>query len=316
MARFIDEDELEQEAPKSAPKEVPEDGPQPVQEEVNGRKRLGKRSPATKRLKRNKIIGSNGVAGPTANDQRKRLTIVSGVCAALAVGGLGLGAYQTAQARYYIDNYESNLVELVCVQSNVKAGDAIDSANLTVTKVPKQFAPADGCTASQASQIVGHRAVTNLTAGNPISLSCIQASPIASNITKAPDEGKIAYMVSLDATSSMSPLLHVGDKVNVLTGTQGSGSSVFAEGVKILALDSNMSSASQSEQNGYSTVTLELTEAQASDLYTLTNINGGSIKLIAPPEVDQNGNVTTGAWGTGSEAAPATYKDAATTSTN
>ena len=107
-------------------------------------------------------------------------------------------------------------------------------------------------------------------------------------------------MVALDGSASMSPLLHVGDVVDILTGSDGTETDYVAEKVKILALDATMSDSSEAS-GGYSTVTLELTSEQAKELYTITNVSGGSIKLVAPAAVDDEGNVETGAYGTGDQ---------------
>lgn len=250
----------------------------------------------TKRLKQDKI----GRKQPPVVDQRRRLTVVSGVCAALAVAGLGLGAWQTATARQYAETYESNLVEVVSTQADVAAGDMIEASNLVTVKVPKSLAPADAVKADEGGLIAGHRACANITAGNAISASTVQASAVASTITHAPDSDKVAYMVALDGSASMSPLLHVGDVVDILTGSDGNETDFVAEKVKILALDAAMSNSSEAS-GGYSTVTLELTSEQAKELYTITNVSGGSIKLVAPAAVDDEGNVDTGAYGTGDQ---------------
>lgn len=250
----------------------------------------------TKRLKQDRI----GRKQPPVVDQRRRLTVVSGVCAALAVAGLGLGAWQTATARQYAETYESNLVEVVSTQADVAAGDVIETSNLVTVKVPKNLAPADAVKADESGLIAGHRACANITAGNAISASTVQASAVASTITHAPDSDKVAYMVALDGSASMSPLLHVGDVVDILTGSDGNETDFVAEKVKILALDAAMSNSSEAS-GGYSTVTLELTSEQAKELYTITNVSGGSIKLVAPAAVDDEGNVDTGAYGTGDQ---------------
>lgn len=250
----------------------------------------------TKRLKQDKI----GRKQPPVVDQRRRLTVVSGVCAALAVAGLGLGAWQTATARQYAETYESNLVEVVSTQADVAAGDVIEASNLVTVKVPKSLAPADAVKADESGLIAGHRACANITAGNAISASTVQASAVASTITHAPDSDKVAYMVALDGSASMSPLLHVGDVVDILTGSDGNETDFVAEKVKILALDAAMSNSSEAS-GGYSTVTLELTSEQAKELYTITNVSGGSIKLVAPAAADGVGNVETGAYGTGDQ---------------
>lgn len=219
-------------------------------------------------------------------DHRRRLTVVSGVCAALAVAGIGVGAWQASIAQGYIDAYERDLVEVASSASDVAAGSVIEPGSVQTVEVPRSLLPSDYVAADDAASLEGHRAIANLTAGTPISASCVQATPAAGTITAAVSEGKVAYMIALDGASSMSPLLKVGDEVDIITGGDGQDSRVFAEGIRILALDGSLSQQASSEGSGYSTVTLELTEAQATELHTISDVSGGAVKLVAPPAAE------------------------------
>ena len=103
-----------------------------------------------------------------------------------------------------------------------------------------------------------------------------------------PDQGHrvvlgtgISIALSLDSSKSLSPLLRVGDRVNVMAvvsdGATSSAETVCAN-VKIIALDSALSG---SPDAGYSLVTLDVTEDQAAAIVANPNVTLTAIPQTA-----------------------------------
>ena len=91
----------------------------------------------------------------------------------------------------------------------------------------------------------------------------------------------VAIALSLDSSKSLSPLLRVGDRVNVMAvvsdGATSSAETVCAN-VKIIALDSALSG---SPDAGYSLVTLDVTEDQAAAIVANPNVTLTAIPQTA-----------------------------------
>ena len=111
---------------------------------------------------------------PASETQRLRLSVLCGVLAALTFASLAVGGWQLSQALAIRDSYQADLVSAVTLTADVAAGEVIEAGDVTVSEVPSAFAPADRAT--ETSEVVGLRANSNLTAGNAVSLSSLQAS--------------------------------------------------------------------------------------------------------------------------------------------
>lgn len=218
----------------------------------------------------------DGAPKPPA-DQRKRLSFVCGALAAVTVASLGVGGWQMSQAQQVRDRYESGLVQVVTATADVEPGEYLEASDFQVSSVPRQFAPADAATSTD--EVVGLRANARITAGNALSLSTLQASAKPATLASAPEEGKVAYMVTLSAASGISPLLHVGDRVEVIMGADGVDGQVVASDVRVIALDDALSGSS----DDYTNVTLELDEDLATMLYNYVDLGSGSIHLALNP---------------------------------
>lgn len=247
--------------------------------------KAGPQAPLPVETKAEEPKGTRKGGGPrreaSVADHRRRLCVTCGLLGALAVGGLGIGAWQTAQARSTIDAYEGQLVEVVAVQTDVAAGSLISDANLVTVQVPKRYVPGDACTSKE--EVSGKVAVTNLTREQPISLSSVQGSASPATIVGAPESGKVAYMLGISGAQAMSPLLHVGDRVDVLVGSSDTQGATVASDVRVIALDGRLSGGTS---DGYSTVTLELTDAQAESIFQLTDVEGVAVHLAVPAQTD------------------------------
>lgn len=216
-------------------------------------------------------------AGPSKGT--RALTVVAAAAIAVSVGATVFSGMRVAESSAIIAKNEANTVNVVVTNRDVAAGETITEADLETQAVPKAYCPTDAAT--KVSDVAGHTSLTTQTAGTSISLSSIQASSSPAHITSAIEEGHVAIALSLDSSKSLSPLLRVGDRVNVMAvvsdGTTSSAETVCAN-VKIIALDSALSG---SPDAGYSLVTLDVTEDQAAAIVANPNVTLTAIPQTA-----------------------------------
>lgn len=223
--------------------------------------------------------------GPAAGGTRKdrRLAAIAGVAIAVAVVTVGFSGWRWTQAQGELARLEKSTVKVVTVTRDVAPGEVITSADLTVASVPTAFAPKDA--EKKVSDVAGRQSVTQQTLGTAVSLSSVSGSKKPASITTAVTEGHVAYTVALDSSTGLSPLLSVGDKVDVLASVndgQVVSTVRVADSIRVLALDGNLSG---SKSDGYSNVTIEVTEDQA---LALSSASG--IRLVALPETGEAQN--------------------------
>ena len=219
--------------------------------------------------------------GGTRNDHR--LAAVAGVAIAVAVATVGFSSWRWTQAQGELTRLEQSTVKVVTVTRDVAPGELIDSADLTIASVPKAFAPKDA--AKKVSDVAGRQSVVQQTSGTAVSLSSVSGSKKPASIATAVTEGHVAYTVALDSSTGLSPLLSVGDKVDVLASVndgQVVTTERLADSIRVLALDGNLSG---TKSDGYSNVTIEVTEDQA---LALSSASG--IRLVALPETGEANN--------------------------
>lgn len=219
--------------------------------------------------------------GGTRNDHR--LAAVAGVAIAVAVATVGFSGWRWTQAQGELTRLEQSTVKVVTVTRDVAPGELIDSADLTIASVPKAFAPKDS--AKKVSDVAGRQSVVQQTSGTAVSLSSVSGSKKPASIATAVTEGHVAYTVALDSSTGLSPLLSVGDKVDVLASVndgQVVTTERLADSIRVLALDGNLSG---TKSDGYSNVTIEVTEDQA---LALSSASG--IRLVALPETGEANN--------------------------
>lgn len=229
----------------------------------------------------------------TPEKRRRQLSWLCGACAAVAVGSLAFAAVEFTVAQDTVAKTQADMIEIVVPKETIKAGTPITADMLEEAQVPKRFAPSDAADESNKSDLIGKAPVGDLTKGVPISMSTVQGSSNPSSISLALASGHVARTFSLDAAASMSPLLKPGDYVTVTaTFKAGNGSTqqtVAYQNVKVLATDATLQSSDGSSQSaGYSTVTLELTPEQLSEIGTADSISLAAQPLSENPKDDSD----------------------------
>lgn len=207
-------------------------------------------------------------AGPTKGS--RVLTAVAAAAIAVSVGATAFSGMRLAESSAIIAKNETDSVNVVVTTRDVAAGETISESDLETQSVPKAYCPTDAAT--KVSDVAGHTSITTQTAGASISLSSIQASASPAHITSAIEDGHVAIALSLDSSHGLSPLLAVGDRVNVLAavsdGTTSSTETICGD-VRVIALDSALAGTPEA---GYSLVTLDVTPEQAAAIVANPNV--------------------------------------------
>ena len=151
-------------------------------------------------------------AGPSKGS--RVLTAVAAAAIAVSVGATAFSGMRLAESSAIIAKNETDSVNVVVTTRDVAAGETISESDLETQSVPKAYCPTDAAT--KVSDVAGRTSITTQTAGTSISLSSIQASASPAHITSAIEDGHVAIALSLDSSHGLSPLLAVGDRVNVL----------------------------------------------------------------------------------------------------
>ena len=252
----------------------------------------------------------------TPEKRRRQLSWLCGACAAVAVGSLAFAAVEFTVAQDTVAKSQADMIEIVVPKETIKAGPPITAAMLEEAQVPKRYAPSAAADESSKSDLIGKAPVGDLTKGVPISMSTVQGSSNPSSISLALASGHVARTFSLDAAASMSPLLKPGDYVTVTaTFKAGNGSTqqtVAYQNVKVLATDATLQSSDGSSQSaGYSTVTLELTPEQLSEIGTADSISLAAQPLSENPKDDSDPDALDAQSDNASDAKAAAADDAA-----
>lgn len=198
----------------------------------------------------------------------RRLTTLCGALAAVSVFAIGFSAVTFMSGQEMIGRATANLKSVVTVTQNVGVGSTITEDMLAVTQVPSEFVPEDA--ADEIDQVAGHKALSTLTAGIPVSLTTIQASEEPANMASAVRDGYVAKMYALDGSAGMSPFLSPGDYVTCTYAkdTSGTSENVVLKHVRIIAVGSQLTGTGA---EGYSSLTFELTQEQVEDISHATS---------------------------------------------
>ena len=118
---------------------------------------------------------------------------------------------------------------------------------------------------SDVNEIIGKTTVTAIGANSQISEFMVSTSANTSSLAAKIPKGSKAVSVNVSSNNGVSNLLRCGDKVNVYSANSSTSSMrKIAGDVLVLALDSSL--AGPEANTTYSTVTLQVAEAQSEEI--------------------------------------------------
>ena len=203
--------------------------------------------------------GKRADDGASYDRMRRALVFISSASIVLAVGALMFSSYRVMEAEELRNSLAASQQVAVVPTREIAPGEVIGESDVVESVVSASYVPVDAVPLEERGSLVGKRALTRLSAGLPLASSSVQSSSAPSNLASSISDGYVAVSISLDSASGMSPLLNVGDRVDVVSVTE-TATSVIVSDVRVLALDGEFSSAAT---EGYTNVTLELTDGDA-----------------------------------------------------
>lgn len=213
--------------------------------------------------------------------RQRRQTIISAVCAAVAV--LGVFAYtasvnsEAAMARAAaIHSYGGERVEVVVATKDIPVGSPVDESNVTTQEWLVDLL-AQGEAATSVDQVTGKVAQADIKKNEPIMLDRVGGG--ASRI--AVPVGLSAVSVSSDDVLAVGGAIQKGSFVDVYVET--AEGEVVLLGQKILVLETSTSENPNTKQQ-ITWVTLAVTPASVSELITASS--KGTIHLVLPSGTD------------------------------
>lgn len=197
--------------------------------------------------------------GASYDRMRRALVFVSSISIVLAVGALMFSSYRVMEAEELSNSLIASQQMAVVATRDIAPGEVISESDLAESAVSVTYVPVDAVSLDDRESLVGKRALTRLSAGLPVATSAVKGSSAPSSLASSIEDGHVAVSISLDSASGMSPLLNVGDRVDVVSVTEIS-TSVIVSDVRVLALDGEFAAMAT---QGYTNVTLELTDSEA-----------------------------------------------------
>ena len=215
------------------------------------------------------------------NRMRRVLMFVAATAVVVGVGSILFSSWQLLQAKSLQAANEADLKTVLVASRAISAGDSILASDLVEAQVPSSYVPAGAVEPGHASELVGKSAVVSLSKGLPVSAGSVRGSSQPSSLATAIEsDTRVAYGVAVDDTSGMSPLIHVGDRVNVIAETENGDIRTIVSNVRVLALNGQLSGSSE---NGYDRVVLEVSQDQAT---TIAGSSNASLSLLAAEEAE------------------------------
>lgn len=217
------------------------------------------------------------------------IAVVMAVLAAM----VAVNYVQTTVAEKTQDNRE--MVEVAVPLNDMPRGAILQPGDLAVRTVPAEFAPADAVTPENHGEYGGRMLRSPIRGGAPLSASSLV--PLYDQFSRLIPKGKVAYTLSVDENNSISGMVAPGDLIDILFlkdagDDKVAGASSPRDGAMVLPLmqqvrvlatgvrvgDQVGPDGQGAENEGFSTVTLELDQYQAKSLAIASEV--GDLRVL------------------------------------
>jgi len=204
---------------------------------------------------------------------------------------------QTTVAERTKDN--RRMIEVAVPMSDMPQGAIIQSGDLAVRSVPAEFAPADAVTPDNHAEFEGRMLRSPARGGAPLSASALV--PLHEHFSSLIPQGKVAYTLSVDENNSISGMLVPGDLIDILFVKDKDGDAAARAGARVLPLLQQVrvlatgtrigeriarEGQPEGDAQGFSSVTLELDQAQAKSLVIASQV--GALRVLLRDAKDRS----------------------------
>jgi pilus assembly protein CpaB len=227
---------------------------------------------------------------------------------AIVIGGVAFYlSYSAINSRIQQLDEEANkgkvFKSVVVASRDLQSGESINSANVSLRKIPQEFVNASSITGDNFESIDGQGLLLPVKAGEPI-LTSYTATRGGAYFSGTLKNGRRALTIEVDEISSISGMLRAGDNIDLLvTAKSAKPAGVVAAGVAgtedlTFPLLSNvpvLATGQAQRGNGnaaitYTHVTLDVSPDEASSIIAAKN--GGKMTAVLRSPTDQLPNST------------------------
>ena len=224
--------------------------------------------------------GANAPEKKSSKKEKSSASVktLSRICAALAfiaILAIGFGVFSSMMSAQKYAVVDSETDDVVVAAVDIPEGHVIAANEVKVVSVAKNLIPsgAYSSTSDVVGRVAGHYLAAN-TVVSEKSLSGDKGATLADRL----GEGHVGITIAVTQESGVAGLIHQGDHVTILASNGDSSgdasASPIARHVKVLAEDSMLDEYS----NLYTSLTLEVTEAEASSIATAKS--SGSVTCV------------------------------------
>lgn len=229
---------------------------------------------------------------------RNYLYIGIALVMALLAALIAVNYVQTTVAERTQDN--RRMIEVAVPLADMPQGAIVQAGDLAVRSVPAEFAPADAVTPDNHTEFEGRMLRSPARGGAPLSASALV--PLNEHFSSLIPQGKVAYTLSVDENNSISGMLVPGDLIDILFVKDKDGDAAAARAgarvlpllqqVRVLATGTRIGERiaregqPDAEAQGFSSVTLELDQAQAKSLVIASQV--GALRVLLRDAKDRS----------------------------
>lgn len=221
---------------------------------------------------------------------RNHIYIVVALVMAVLAALIAVNYVQTTVAERTQDN--RRMIDVAVPLADMPQGAIVQPGDLAVRSVPAEFAPADVVTPDNHAEFEGRMLRSPARGGAPLSASALV--PLNEHFSSLIPQGKVAYTLSVDENNSISGMLVPGDLIDILFVKDKDGDAAAARAgarvlpllqqVRVLATGTRIGERIAREgqpdgdTQGFSSVTLELDQAQAKSLVIASQV--GALRVL------------------------------------
>lgn len=231
---------------------------------------------------------------------RNHIYIVVALVMALLAALIAVNYVQTTVAERTQDN--RRMIDVAVPLADMPQGAIVQPGDLAVRSMPAEFAPADAVTPDNHAEYEGRMLRAAVRGGAPLSASALV--PLNEHFSSLIPQGKVAYTLSVDENNSISGMIVPGDLIDILflkdkgdaqpaaSARVGTRVLPLLQQVRVLATGTRIGERvaregqPEGDAQGFSSVTLELDQAQAKSLVIASQV--GALRVLLRDAKDRS----------------------------
>lgn len=193
--------------------------------------------------------------------------IILGVASTIGIlAALAARSYLSTQIAAIEARGKSKTVPLIVAKRELKRGDRLSSETVAVREIPVDYAQSSAIAPDNFDRVDGQPLAYPVHAGEMILWGVLEGKKVPTFSARV-EAGHRAMTVSVDEINSISGLLEPGDLIDLLVTIDQKGSRLtrpLLQNVQVMATGQRVvDSPREGERRHYSTVTIDITPAQA-----------------------------------------------------